>query len=110
MTKKPVVKKKAGRIARPVKEKAPWYSGRKLFIYAEDLRVGDVIEIHASREWKPGLWQNEICRGPVLSVDRDTQSTYSKTLVMVHNLEFDGAGAATQQHALSNMSYIRLIP
>ena len=98
--------KKRGQGPRTARPQRPVKNDRPLFTYAECLEVGDVIEVHGSREWKPGHWENVSSKGSVLSIDKETNRLYSKTLITMTN---EAWPETSEQHSLSNMSYIHLV-
>lgn len=78
--------------------------GRKVFVYAKDLRVGDVIEIHGSRPiGNSGAWEDVTVTGSIHSITFDT--TYSKTLVTLVDPAWP---EIMSEHRLQDYSYILL--
>lgn len=92
-----------GRLPDAKKRPAARAERRKVFVYARDLRVGDVIDLHESRP-AAGGWENVVIRGSVMSIKLDT--LYSKALITL----VDQAWPDTlSEHRLQDMSYIHLV-
>lgn len=90
--------------AKVVKTRVVKPKPRPVFVYAEDLRVGDVIELHGSMPIGKN-WVNTKDVGDVRKVDKKTSSLYSKTIVHIRDTE---TGDKTV-HSLSNMTHIKLV-
>lgn len=77
---------------------------RKVFVYARDLRVGDVISVHGSRPIGSGAWENTTVTGSILSVT--AESLYSKTIVTLVDKDWP---EIVSEHRLHNESYMHLV-
>lgn len=86
--------------------KMPAHSARKTFVYAADLRPGDMIETADSMPTGDGSWEQKTVRGTILSVDKTSYSAYSQTLVMLQDADWPDT---TEERRMRNESFVLVL-